>query len=305
MRRPGSGRAWTEADKGGDAARAALAMLRIKRSLAGRAMSRAPQERKANRRGAARLAAVQALYQMDIAGTDLNEILKEYREPLARRRGRGLEISAGRSGVLPRHRRRHGARAAQARSADRCGARRDLAAQAGRGAAARGVAGRGVRARPAPATFRRGSWCPNMSMSPMPSSTATRPAWSMPCSTHWRVNCGRRNSAPLRDSAMQSAEDKLIARFFKPLATHAGALGLTDDRGLHHAARRPRTRRDRRRDRRGQAFSVPDPPDTVGRKALRVNLSDLAAKGAEPVGFLMSIGLPQDAKTGSKNSRVD
>ncbi len=33
------------------------------------------EERKANRRGAARLAAVQALYQMDIAGTDLNDIL--------------------------------------------------------------------------------------------------------------------------------------------------------------------------------------------------------------------------------------
>src|SRR6266446_2131818 len=34
--------------------------------------------RKANRRGAARLAAVQALYQMDIAGTGLNEILAEF-----------------------------------------------------------------------------------------------------------------------------------------------------------------------------------------------------------------------------------
>jgi N utilization substance protein B len=34
--------------------------------------------RKANKRGAARLAAVQALYQMDIAGTGLNEILAEF-----------------------------------------------------------------------------------------------------------------------------------------------------------------------------------------------------------------------------------
>ena len=34
--------------------------------------------RKANRRGAARLAAVQALYQMDVAGTGVNEILSEY-----------------------------------------------------------------------------------------------------------------------------------------------------------------------------------------------------------------------------------
>jgi transcription antitermination protein NusB len=36
------------------------------------------QERKANRRGAARLAAVQALYQMDLAGTGLNDILAQF-----------------------------------------------------------------------------------------------------------------------------------------------------------------------------------------------------------------------------------
>lgn len=43
-------------------------------------MTRAPksEERKANRRGAARLAAVQALYQMDIAGTPLSDILAEF-----------------------------------------------------------------------------------------------------------------------------------------------------------------------------------------------------------------------------------
>src|SRR5204862_5215293 len=35
-------------------------------------------ERKANRRSAARLAAVQALYQMDIAGTGLNDIMAEF-----------------------------------------------------------------------------------------------------------------------------------------------------------------------------------------------------------------------------------
>ena len=45
-------------------------------------MARAPFEtkepRKANRRGAARLAAVQALYQMDLAGTPLDHILAEF-----------------------------------------------------------------------------------------------------------------------------------------------------------------------------------------------------------------------------------
>jgi len=38
----------------------------------------AKQARKANKRGAARLAAVQALYQMDLAGTGLNEINAEF-----------------------------------------------------------------------------------------------------------------------------------------------------------------------------------------------------------------------------------
>jgi N utilization substance protein B len=37
-----------------------------------------PGPRKANRRGAARLAAVQALYQMDMAGAGLNEILAQF-----------------------------------------------------------------------------------------------------------------------------------------------------------------------------------------------------------------------------------
>ena len=36
------------------------------------------------------------------------------------------------------------------------------------------------------------------------------------------------------------------------------------------------------------------PPDDVARKALRVNLSDLAAKGATPLGFLLSLALPKD-----------
>lgn len=40
--------------------------------------SRNGDGRKANRRGAARLAAVQALYQMDLAGTGLNDILAEF-----------------------------------------------------------------------------------------------------------------------------------------------------------------------------------------------------------------------------------
>ena len=40
--------------------------------------SAAKERRKANKRGAARLAAVQALYQMDLAGTGLNDIMAEF-----------------------------------------------------------------------------------------------------------------------------------------------------------------------------------------------------------------------------------
>jgi N utilization substance protein B len=36
------------------------------------------EDRKANQRGAARLAAVQALYQMDLAGTGINDIMAEF-----------------------------------------------------------------------------------------------------------------------------------------------------------------------------------------------------------------------------------
>ncbi len=70
-----------EQDKGGDAARAALALIELKRRL-GDALTMPGAEtkeaRKANKRGAARLAAVQALYQMDLAGTGFNEIVAEF-----------------------------------------------------------------------------------------------------------------------------------------------------------------------------------------------------------------------------------
>jgi thiamine-monophosphate kinase len=42
----------------------------------------------------------------------------------------------------------------------------------------------------------------------------------------------------------------------------------------------------------GVHFFADDPPAAVARKALRVNLSDLAAKGAKPAGFLLALALP-------------
>jgi thiamine-monophosphate kinase len=44
----------------------------------------------------------------------------------------------------------------------------------------------------------------------------------------------------------------------------------------------------------GVHFLPDDPPDLVARKLLRVNLSDLAAMSADPVGYLMTISAPRD-----------
>jgi thiamine-monophosphate kinase len=91
-----------------------------------------------------------------------------------------------------------------------------------------------------------------------------------------------------------SGEDRLIATYFRPIATHPGAFALGDDA----AAIAPPPGADLVLTTDGLISGVhffrDDPPVTVARKALRINLSDLAAKGATPVGFLMSIGLPAD-----------
>jgi thiamine-monophosphate kinase len=90
----------------------------------------------------------------------------------------------------------------------------------------------------------------------------------------------------------ESAEDRLIARYFRPLATHPGAFGLGDDA----AAFAPPPGCDLVLTTDGVIAGVhflpDDPPRDIGRKALRMNLSDLAAKGAKPVGFLLSLALP-------------
>src|SRR6202007_2154673 len=89
-----------------------------------------------------------------------------------------------------------------------------------------------------------------------------------------------------------SAEERLIARYFCPLATAPSAFGLRDDAacitpppgcdlvvttdgviaGVH--------------------FFPEDPPGDVARKVLRMNLSDLAAKGATPLAFVLAVSLP-------------
>jgi thiamine-monophosphate kinase len=90
-----------------------------------------------------------------------------------------------------------------------------------------------------------------------------------------------------------SGEDRLIARYFKPIARQPGAFALVDDAAVltpppgHDLVLKTDAIVG------GVHFFDDDPPDTVARKALRVNLSDLASKGAQPAGFLLSLALPK------------
>jgi thiamine-monophosphate kinase len=91
---------------------------------------------------------------------------------------------------------------------------------------------------------------------------------------------------------MPSGEDELIARYFKPLATAPGALGLTDDAACYAPPEGHELVLTTDAIVSGIHFLPDDPPQTVARKALRVNLSDLAAKGAQPAGCLLTLALP-------------
>src|SRR3984885_12610911 len=90
--------------------------------------------------------------------------------------------------------------------------------------------------------------------------------------------------------APASGEDSLIARYFMPLATDPGAFGLSDDAAVLKALGQDIiVTTDAIVE--GVHFLSDDPPQTIAKKALRVNLSDLAAKGATPAGFVLTLAL--------------
>jgi thiamine-monophosphate kinase len=91
----------------------------------------------------------------------------------------------------------------------------------------------------------------------------------------------------------KSAEDRLIAAYFRPLATHPGALKLTDDCALLQPPAGHDLVVTADAVIGGVHFFPEDEADMVAKKALRVNLSDLAAKGAKPIGFLLTLALPK------------
>ena len=88
------------------------------------------------------------------------------------------------------------------------------------------------------------------------------------------------------------AEFSLIARHFRPLAG-PGALNLGDDAAVFAPppGREIVVAADAMVG--GVHFLPDDPPDLIARKLLRTNLSDLAAMGAQPLGYLMTVSAPR------------
>jgi len=86
-------------------------------------------------------------------------------------------------------------------------------------------------------------------------------------------------------------EFERIARFFAPLAA-PGGLRLLDDVGLIPGAAGEQYVLKTDAIVEGVHYRSDDPPGQIAQKLLRVNLSDLAAKGATPVGYLLVTCLP-------------
>jgi thiamine-monophosphate kinase len=94
-------------------------------------------------------------------------------------------------------------------------------------------------------------------------------------------------------SPERPSEDNLIARYFAPIAGEGG-LGLKDDA----ACLTPEPGHDLVLTTDALVETVHFLPEdsaaSVARKALGVNVSDLAAKGADPAGFLLTLALPEN-----------
>ncbi len=96
-----------------------------------------------------------------------------------------------------------------------------------------------------------------------------------------------------RPDLPRPTEDELIARYFAPLAG-AGGLSLRDDAALLTPSPGHDLVLTTDAVVAGVHYFADDPPASIACKALGVNLSDLAAKGAEPRGFLLTLALSDD-----------
>lgn len=111
----------------------------------------------------------------------------------------------------------------------------------------------------------------------------------MRCSTASRASCAPPNLVD---------EFDLIKRLFAPLTGgRPEALGLTDDVALIPGPAGWQWAITKDAMVAGVHFFPDDPPELIARKLVRVNLSDLAAKGAEPQFLLLATCFPQGVET--------
>lgn len=90
---------------------------------------------------------------------------------------------------------------------------------------------------------------------------------------------------------MPADEFDIIRTLFAPLADHRFARGLLDDVAVIEPPKQLVVTTDAIVQ--GVHFLASDPLDTVAKKAVRVNMSDLIAKGALPVGITLALMWPQ------------
>ena len=102
-----------------------------------------------------------------------------------------------------------------------------------------------------------------------------------------------RNDPPAERTHGRPGEFELIERYLAPLAA-PGADHFRDDAAILAVTPGKSLVVTQDAIAAGVHFLADDPPDLIARKALRVNLSDLAAKGARPLAFSLALGLPDD-----------
>src|SRR5258706_8312921 len=121
----------------------------------------------------------------------------------------------------------------------------------------------------------------------------------MPCWIVWPIESVPPNSGKPRPMTSSNSEPPrlgefaLIAELFAPLAAKSeGAFGLKDDAATLRLPPGEELVVTVDALVEGVHFLRDDPARTIARKALRVNLSDLAAKGAQARNYLLALSLP-------------
>ena len=103
-------------------------------------------------------------------------------------------------------------------------------------------------------------------------------------------NLSSASNSGLAATGTNLGEFDLIARYFAPLAG-PGGLGLKDDAALITPPSGHDLIITKDMIVSGVHFFPLEEPQDIAQKALRVNISDLAAKGAVPIGFLLGFGM--------------